>query len=107
MIITLTEKNYIRKEVKKKISERKVFKPTFLGLWGKYEIEDVISTYWTPDYSKFTTKKIHINSNNLYELIETEHHTAIKKSINNTQWDNNWTFLYVCETIDEIKNKLK
>ena len=111
MIITLTEKIYLdefRKNVER-IIKRKVLKPGFLGLlWGKYEIEDKMDTYSVPDYSKFTTKEIHVDSNTIWKTFSTKHHTVLVCKINTRIAYNhiceNIRRYYVCETIDEIKN---
>ncbi len=114
MIITLTEKIYLDEFYKnvEEITKRKVLKPGFLGLfWGKYEIEDVMSTYSVPDYNKFRTKKIHITSNTIWKISNySKHHTIlvckIKTRIGYNHICEDTRRYDVCETIDEIKNKL-
>ena len=99
MIITLTEKTYT-KFIEEKRGEYKVFKYTFLGLWGEYETKDIVCN--VPDYNEFETKKLHINSNDIKEIIEREYHTCV--IIN---WCGKFKTLFVCENVDEIKKQFK
>ena len=99
MIITLTEKTYT-KFIEEKRDEYKVFKYTFLGLWGEYETKDIVCN--VPDYNEFETKKLHINSNDIKEIIENEYHTCVRIKRTKSEY-----IISVCESVDEIKKQFK